>query len=98
MGTGYVGLLGSICVAERDTSVPCLEIVRFTFNALWTRPLPFYEPDRGNLFNRARDTDRLQVTNPLNEVVSLAVFISVAPLLGRIGEPVFRTFHRRPRS
>jgi len=79
VGTGYVGLVTGICLAESGNDVICVDIDEEKIGKLNRGEIPFYEPGLEELFERNVKEGRLCFTTNLEEGVqkSLLIFIAV---------------------
>ena len=54
-GTGYVGLVTAVCLAEKGHNITCLDIVEEKIKMLNEGKLPIYEPGVEELINKNRE-------------------------------------------
>ena len=87
IGTGYVGLVTGVCLADLGNEVTCVDRDREKIEGLKMGKLPIYEPGLPGLLEKNRD--RLAFTTDLGESVKEAkvVFITVGTPPKASGEP-----------
>ncbi len=86
IGTGYVGLVTGVCMADLGNSVTCVDIDEKKIRNLKKGKLPIYEPGLLDLLKRNKN--RLKFTNSIKEGISKAsiVFIAVGTPPTETGE------------
>src|SRR5690554_1714841 len=67
IGTGYVGLVTSTCLAETGNEVICVDIDKEKVERMRRGEVPIYEPHLEVLFDRNIKADRLKFTTSLEE-------------------------------
>ena len=79
VGTGYVGLVVGVCLAENGNSVVCVDNNADKVDALRRGEIPIYEPGLAEMIPRNVAEDRLRFTTNLEEAVrsSEVLFIAV---------------------
>lgn len=78
VGTGYVGLVTGVCLAEKGHQVTCIDINSDKINALQAGNLPIYEPGLEDLFYRTTQEKRLNFTTDLAAAVAESGFVFLA--------------------
>jgi UDPglucose 6-dehydrogenase len=88
VGTGYVGLVSGVCLADTGNNVMCVDIDADKVAALKQGKLPIYEPGLQDVFNRNYYHKRIQFTTSLAEGVREAdmVFLALPTPPGADGE------------
>jgi len=76
IGTGYVGLVTGVCMADLGNSVTCVDIDEKKINNLKKGILPIYEPGLDDLLRRNKK--RLTFSNSIKEGISDAPIIFIA--------------------
>jgi UDPglucose 6-dehydrogenase len=89
IGTGYVGLVTSTCLAESGNDVVGIDKDAAKIARLEAGQLPIYEPGLLELVQRNRREDRLRFTTDLAAGIAAArlIFIAVGTPPGPDGEP-----------
>jgi UDPglucose 6-dehydrogenase len=79
IGTGYVGLVSGICIADFGHQVTCVDKDSTRISALNAGEVPIYEPGLGDIVRSNVGEGRLSFTTALSEAVrrAYAVFIAV---------------------
>lgn len=87
IGTGYVGLITGVCLAEFDHTVICVDTDEKKINLLTLGLVPIYEPGLDILLSRLIHTDRLSFTTDFNAAIKAAdtVFVAVGTPMGSDG-------------
>ena len=100
MGSGYVGLVTSACLADLGNAVLCLDIDERRIDRLRGGHLPIYEPGLEELVGRNRDRGRLSFSADVAFAVksSEIVFICVGTPSLPAGEVDMSYVHEAARS
>ena len=79
VGTGYVGLVTGVCLAEIGNDVICVDKVKEKIEVLNNGGCPIYEPGLGKLIVKNMEQGKLRFTTSIEEGVnnSEIIFISV---------------------
>jgi UDPglucose 6-dehydrogenase len=79
VGTGYVGLVVGVCLAENGNTVVCVDSDEAKVAALRKGEVPIYEPGLAELIPRNEQEERLRFTTDLRTAVEQSdiVFIAV---------------------
>ena len=79
VGSGYVGLVTGVCLAEIGHKVMCVDIDQEKINRLKLGKVPIYEPGLEELLKKNLKNKRLSFTTSIKEATrkSTAVFIAV---------------------
>lgn len=87
IGTGYVGLITGVCLAEFGHKVVCVDTDEKKINTLKHGMVPIYEPGLDSLIARLTHTDNLSFTTDFNTAVEDAdtIFIAVGTPMGSDG-------------
>lgn len=87
VGTGYVGLITGVCLAEFEHTVICVDTDENKIQMLKQGIIPIYEPGLDSLITRLGHTDRLSFTTDFNTAIESAdtVFIAVGTPMGSDG-------------
>jgi len=87
IGSGYVGLVVGICLADLGNDVICVDINEEKIARLRNGELPIYEPGLGELLVRNLKENRMSFTTDLQSAVknSEIIFIAVWTPLGENG-------------
>ena len=90
-GTGYVGLVTGVCLANYGHKVVCLDIDKEKIYKLGNGKMPFYEPGLEEMLQKNRENGRLDFTNRLHSLDSFqVVFIAVGTPQKENGEANLR--------
>lgn len=76
IGTGYVGLVTGVCLAEKDHRVVCVDNNEAKINQLLEGQCPIYEPGLRELM--AKNRERLCYTTKLSDAVDFADVVYIA--------------------
>ena len=87
IGSGHVGLVTGVCLAEKKHKIICVDSDRRKIEALQRQITPFYEPGLAKLVNRHYKNKRLNFSTNIKEAVRFAevIFIAVGTPLGKWG-------------
>ncbi|KAB2329714.1 UDP-glucose/GDP-mannose dehydrogenase family protein [Cytobacillus depressus] len=77
-GTGYVGLVTGVCLAEMGFEVTCIDIQEKRIKMLQTGCAPFYEPELEPLLHKNLSNGRLSFTTNPKKAYSNADIIFIA--------------------
>lgn len=78
VGTGYVGLVTGLCLAELGNEVVCIDVVPAKVRSIMEGRAPIYEPGIDELLERHLRSGRFRATMDMGEVASTDVtFIAV---------------------
>ncbi|MCF8006974.1 MAG: UDP-glucose/GDP-mannose dehydrogenase family protein [Methylovulum sp.] len=77
-GSGYVGLVTGVCLAEVGNEVVCIDIDAVKINNLKNGIIPIYEPGLESLVNENQQAGRLKFTTDIQEAVAHGVFQFIA--------------------
>ncbi len=77
-GSGYVGLVTGVCLAEVGNEVVCIDIDAVKINNLKNGIIPIYEPGLEALVNENQQAGRLKFTTDIQEAVDHGVFQFIA--------------------
>ncbi len=79
IGTGYVGLVQGVIMAEFGMSVTCMDVIEEKINMLQQGKLPIYEPGLKELLDKNVEAGRLKFTTDMKETTenSEVIFIAV---------------------
>jgi len=69
IGTGYVGLVTGVCLAEKGHSVVCVDLDESKVNQINAGKTPIYEPGLPELLERQVADGRLRATTDLDQAV-----------------------------
>ncbi len=88
IGTGYVGLVTGVCLAEFGHQVACVDKDQDKIETLRRGEVPIYEPGLGDLLGKNMGDGRLRFTGELADAVAgaQAVFIAVGTPTSRRGD------------
>ncbi|MCI5050369.1 MAG: UDP-glucose/GDP-mannose dehydrogenase family protein [Rickettsiales bacterium] len=78
IGTGYVGLVSGVCLAELGVDVTCIDNNKDKIDALNKGDVPIYEPGLDELITRNTNAGRLHFTTDLPSAVSQADVVMIA--------------------
>lgn len=79
IGTGYVGLVGGVCLADFGNTIINVDINEEKINKLKCGEIPIYEPGLKEVFDRNVEAGRISFTTDIESAVkeSEVIFISV---------------------
>ena len=79
IGTGYVGLITGVCLADFGNNVICVDNDEEKIGILNSGQLPIYEPGLKEIIERNRDYKRIEFTTNIKYAVSQSevIFITV---------------------
>ena len=78
VGSGYVGLVTGVCLAEIGHSVICVDIDSEKIKKLRQAQIPIYEPDLSGLLKKNLKNKRLSFTTSIKEATKKATAIFIA--------------------
>ena len=78
IGTGYVGLVSGVCLAECGHHVCCVDIDAEKIKSLQAGSVPIYEPGLEVLLKKNIENQNLSFTTNLNDCVTQADIIMIA--------------------
>ena len=78
IGTGYVGLVSGVCIAEFGHDVTCVDIDQSKINDLNQGRIPIYEPELESLLKQNVLKERLKFSSNINEAIKSADIIFIA--------------------
>lgn len=78
IGTGYVGLVTGICLAEFGINVMCMDIDREKIHKLNEGTLPIYEPGLEELMKKNYNEGRIKFSTDIKEAVKHGKVIFIA--------------------
>ncbi|TLM98760.1 MAG: UDP-glucose/GDP-mannose dehydrogenase family protein, partial [Actinobacteria bacterium] len=88
VGTGYVGLVQGVCLAELGHTVTCVDVDERKVKLLESGKSPIYEPGIEDLIVTNRDAGRLKFATPENgweSLLSEVVFVAVGTPMSENG-------------
>jgi UDPglucose 6-dehydrogenase len=78
VGTGYVGLVTAVCLADSGNQVLCIDNNQEKLTKLRTGQVPIYEPGLGDLFEKSFADHRISFSDSLAQGVEFADVIFLA--------------------
>ena len=78
IGSGYVGLVTGVCLADRGHEVVCLDIDATKTAGLRAGVVPFHEPGLAELLGRVQATGQIRFSTEYGEAIPAAEFIFIA--------------------
>lgn len=78
IGTGYVGLVGGVCLAEFGNNIINVDIDEDKIEMLNNGQIPIYEPGLKELFDRNVKAGRIRFTTNVAEAIQESVVIFIA--------------------
>jgi UDPglucose 6-dehydrogenase len=100
IGTGYVGLVTGLCLADRGHDVVCLDIDAAKIERLRAGIVPFHEPGLPELLAHVQANGRIHFSTDYGEAIPDAefVFIAVNTPAGAEGQPDLMAVRAAARS
>jgi UDPglucose 6-dehydrogenase len=85
IGTGYVGLVAGVCLADMGNDVICVDVDKSKVDFLNNDGVPIFEPGLGDMLKRNKSEERITFTTDLKEGIqkSTAIFIAVGTPPGK---------------
>jgi UDPglucose 6-dehydrogenase len=77
-GSGYVGLVTGVCLAEVGNDVVCIDVDSIKIDNLKKGILPIYEPGLKTLVKENQQAGRLKFTTDIEEAVNHGIFQFIA--------------------
>ncbi len=77
-GSGYVGLVTGVCLAEVGNHVVCMDVNQDKIERLNRGEIPIYEPGLADLVKRGMEGGQLEFTTDLEKAVSHGLFQMIA--------------------
>ena len=77
-GSGYVGLVTGVCLAEAGNDVVCIDVDQQKIDNLKKGIIPIYEPGLDELVKDNQQAGRIRFTTDIQEAVSHGVFQFIA--------------------
>ncbi|MCY4418379.1 MAG: UDP-glucose/GDP-mannose dehydrogenase family protein [Cytophagales bacterium] len=77
IGTGYVGLVTGVCLADFGHHVTCVDIDRKKLERLSRKEMVLYEPGLAPILSRNVDEGRLQFTDDLESAPKDVIFLAL---------------------
>ncbi len=78
VGTGYVGLVGGVCMADMGHQVVCVDIDEAKVRTLQAGKTPIYEPGLEELLEKTIEANAISFTTSLSEAVKGAEVVFLA--------------------
>jgi UDPglucose 6-dehydrogenase/GDP-mannose 6-dehydrogenase len=94
IGTGYVGLVTGVCLAEKGHSVVCVDLDESKVNQINAGQTPIYEPGLPELLERQVAGSRLRATTDLDQAVRESSLTLIAVGTPFNGDQIDLTFVR----
>ncbi|MBM3701976.1 MAG: UDP-glucose/GDP-mannose dehydrogenase family protein [Actinobacteria bacterium] len=69
IGTGYVGLVTGVCLAEIGNNVICVDKIKEKVDLLSNGKVPIYEPELDNFLQRNIKNDKLAFTTNISDAI-----------------------------
>src|SRR5687767_11165561 len=100
IGTGYVGLVTGVCLADRGHDVVCLDIDAEKIERLRAGIVPFHEPGLPELLAHVQANGRIRFSTDYGAAIPDAefVFIAVNTPAGAEGQPDLMAVRAAARS
>ena len=77
-GSGYVGLVSGVCLAEAGNHVVCMDVDQVKIDRLNAGDIPIFEPGLDELLERNRQQGRIEFTTDLEKAVNHGLFQMIA--------------------
>ncbi|NOS87258.1 MAG: UDP-glucose/GDP-mannose dehydrogenase family protein [Methylococcaceae bacterium] len=77
-GSGYVGLVTGVCLAEVGNDVVCIDVDQNKIDNLKKGIIPIYEPGLDDLVKNNQQAGRIKFTTDIQEAVSHGIFQFIA--------------------
>ncbi|HKJ50738.1 MAG TPA: UDP-glucose/GDP-mannose dehydrogenase family protein [Gammaproteobacteria bacterium] len=77
-GSGYVGLVSGVCLAEAGNHVVCMDVDPVKIDRLNAGDVPIFEPGLDELLERNRQQGRIEFTTDLEKSVNHGLFQMIA--------------------
>lgn len=77
-GSGYVGLVTGVCLAEVGNDVVCIDVDQHKIDNLKKGIIPIYEPGLDDLVKNNQQAGRIKFTTDIQEAVSHGIFQFIA--------------------
>ncbi|MGD2170457.1 MAG: UDP-glucose/GDP-mannose dehydrogenase family protein [Gammaproteobacteria bacterium] len=77
-GSGYVGLVSGVCLAEAGNHVVCMDVDPVKIDRLNSGDVPIFEPGLDELLERNRQQGRIEFTTDLEKAVDHGLFQMIA--------------------
>src|SRR3954462_4834246 len=90
-GTGYVGLVTGVCLAELGHHVTCIDIQSQKIKMLQSSLSPIYEPGLEPLLIKNQSNNQLNFTTNPQIAYTQAEIIFIEHLKKRMGQPIYNT-------
>lgn len=78
IGTGYVGLVQGVMMAENGFNIICMDTDKSKIKSLSEGVCPIYEPGLGEMLNRNIDSKRLEFTTDMRKTVENSDILFIA--------------------
>ena len=77
IGTGYVGLVTGVCLAEIGNTVICVDKIKEKINLLKNGNLPIYEPKLDEFLKRNVKNNKLEFTTDISNAIEKSEIIYI---------------------
>lgn len=78
IGTGYVGLVQGIVMAQMGLNVMCMDVDKKKINDLKNGIVPIYEPGLKELLDHHLETKRIDFTTDMAEIINFSTVLFIA--------------------
>ncbi|MFA5075834.1 MAG: UDP-glucose/GDP-mannose dehydrogenase family protein [Patescibacteria group bacterium] len=78
IGTGYVGLVTGVCLADLDNQVTCVDIDENKIKKLQSNQVPFFEPGLEEILKRNIESGRLMFSTSLKDFLKDVELVFIA--------------------